>query len=60
MLLVSVGSEIQGWCVSSQTEIVGAGKFGSAKLPIATATIPGKASLSKIDSRAADRIEIAS
>jgi hypothetical protein len=26
----------QGWRVSSQTEMIGAGKFGSAKVPMAT------------------------
>jgi putative tryptophan/tyrosine transport system substrate-binding protein len=45
--LVSGGNETQGWRVSSHTEMVGAGKFGSAKLPMATATISGKASGSK-------------
>jgi hypothetical protein len=32
-------------CDSSHTAMVGAGKFGSAKLPMATATYPGKPSL---------------
>ena len=35
---VSGGKQTQGWRDSSQTAIVGAGKFGSAKLPMATAT----------------------
>jgi hypothetical protein len=34
---VSGGKENQGWRDSSHTAMVGAGKFGSAKLPIATA-----------------------
>jgi hypothetical protein len=41
------GKETQGWRDSSHTAIVGAGKFGSAKPPIATATYPGKPSLSQ-------------
>jgi hypothetical protein len=45
--LVSEGNETQGWRVPSHTEMAGAEKFGSAKLPMATATIPGKASFSK-------------
>jgi hypothetical protein len=44
---VSDGKETQGWRDSSHTPIVGAGKFGSAKLPMATATNPGKPSLSQ-------------
>ena len=44
---VSGGKEIQGWRDSSHTPIVGAGKLGSAKLPIATATYPGKPSPSQ-------------
>ncbi len=44
---VSGGKESQGWCDSSQTATVGAGKFGSAKLPTAMATYPGKPSLSQ-------------
>jgi len=32
------GKETQGWRDSSHTAMVGAGKFGSAKLPMATAT----------------------
>lgn len=44
---VSAGSEIQGWRDSSHTAMVGAGKFGSAKVPMATATYPGKPSLSQ-------------
>src|SRR5215471_10361606 len=35
---VSGGKETQGWRDSSHTAMVGAGKFGSAKLPMATAT----------------------
>jgi hypothetical protein len=35
---VSGASVTQGWRDSSQTEIVGAGKFGSAKAPMAMAT----------------------
>src|SRR5438874_1052993 len=41
------GNEIQGWRDSSHTAMVGAGKFGSAKLPIATTTYPGKPSPSQ-------------
>jgi hypothetical protein len=44
---VSGGREIQGWRDSSHTAMVGAGKFGSAKLPMATATYPGKPSFSQ-------------
>jgi len=44
---VSGGKETQGWRDSSHTAIVGAGKFGSAKLPMATATYPGKPSPSQ-------------
>jgi hypothetical protein len=44
---VSGGKENQGWRDSSHTAMVGAGKFGSAKLPIATATTPGKPSFSQ-------------
>jgi hypothetical protein len=44
---VSGGKETQGWRDSSHTPIVGAGKFGSAKLPMATATYPGKPSPSQ-------------
>jgi len=44
---VSGGNETQGWRDSSHTAMVGAGNFGSAKLPIATATYPGKPSLSQ-------------
>jgi hypothetical protein len=44
---VSGGKETQGWRDSSHTAMVGAGKFGSAKLPIATATYPGKPSPSQ-------------
>ncbi len=41
------GKENQEWRDSSHTAIVGARKFGSAKLPIATATYPGKPSFSQ-------------
>src|SRR5262249_27369047 len=44
---MSGGHETQGWRDSSHTAIVGAGKFGSAKLPMATATYPGKPSPSQ-------------
>jgi hypothetical protein len=44
---VSGGKETQGWRDSSHTAMVGTGKFGSAKLPMATATYPGKPSLSQ-------------
>jgi hypothetical protein len=44
---VSGGREIQGWRDCSHTAMVGAGKFGSAKLPMATATYPGKPSFSQ-------------
>jgi hypothetical protein len=44
---VSGGKETQGWRDSSHTAMVGAGKFGSAKLPMATATYPGKPSPSQ-------------
>src|SRR6516165_7241783 len=44
---VSGDRESQGWRDSSHTPIVGAGKFGSAKLPMATATYPGKPSPSQ-------------
>src|SRR5262245_38718072 len=44
---VSGGRETQGWRDSSHTLMVGAGKFGSAKLPMATATYPGKPSPSQ-------------
>ena len=44
---VSGGSETQGWRDSSHTAMVGAGKFGSAKLPMATLTYPGKPVLSQ-------------
>jgi hypothetical protein len=39
---VSGGNATQGWRDSSHTAMVGAGNFGSAKLPMATATYPGK------------------
>src|SRR4029450_11148386 len=41
---VSGGKETHWWRDSSHTAMVGAGKFGSAKLPMATATYPGKPS----------------
>jgi hypothetical protein len=44
---VSGGNETQRWHDSSHTETVGAGKFGSAKFPMATMTYPGKLSLSQ-------------
>jgi hypothetical protein len=44
---VSGGRETQGWRVSSHTAMVGAGKLGSAKLPMATVTCPGKPSFSQ-------------
>jgi len=40
------GKETQGWRDSSHTAMVGAGKFGSAKLSMATARYPIKPSLS--------------
>jgi hypothetical protein len=44
---VSGGKESQGWRDSSHTAMVGAGKSGSAKLPMATMMYPGKLSLSQ-------------
>ena len=44
---VSGGKDTQGWRVSSHTAMVGGGKFGSAKLPMATVTYPGKPSFSQ-------------
>ena len=44
---VSGGKVTQEWRVSSHTAIFGAGKLGSAKLPIATVTYPGKPSFSQ-------------
>ena len=44
---MSDGRENQGWRDCSHTAIDGAGKSGSAKLPMATATYPGKPSLSQ-------------
>ena len=44
---VSAGKETQGWRDSSHTAMVGAGKFGSAKAPMATAMYTGKPSLSQ-------------
>lgn len=44
---VSGGMETQGWRDSSHTAMVGAGKYGSAKLPMATVTVPGKPSFSQ-------------
>jgi hypothetical protein len=45
--LGGVSGETQGWRDSSHTAMVGGGKFGSAKAPIATATYPGKPSPSQ-------------
>ena len=44
---VSGGKDTQGWRDSSHTAMVGAGKYGSAKLPMATVTVPGKPSFSQ-------------
>ena len=55
---VSGGKETQGWRDSSHTAMVGAGKFGSAKLPMATATYPGKAFAFPVDGRTAFRTEM--
>jgi hypothetical protein len=44
---VSGGNKTQGCRVSSHTAMAGAGKFGSAKLPMATVTCPGKPSFSQ-------------
>jgi hypothetical protein len=44
---VSGGKETQGWRDASHTAMVGAGKSGSAKLPIATIMYPGKLALSQ-------------
>ena len=44
---VSGGNETQGWRDSSHTAMVGAGKLGSPKLPMATAMYPGKPSPSQ-------------
>ena len=44
---MSGGKESQEWRDSSHTPIAGAGKFASAKFPIATARYPGKPSLSQ-------------
>src|ERR1700730_12647834 len=44
---VSAGKETQGCRDAAHTAMVGAGKFGSAKLPIATATYPRKPSFSQ-------------
>ena len=44
---MSGGKETQGWRDSSHTAMVGAGKFESAKLPMATAAYPGKPSPSQ-------------
>jgi hypothetical protein len=39
---VSGGKETQGWRDSSHTAMVGGGKLGSAKLPMAVMMVPGK------------------
>ena len=44
---VSDGNYTQGWRDSSQTAMPGGGKVGSAKLPMATMTVPGKPSFSQ-------------
>jgi len=44
---VSNGKASQGCRDSSQTAMVGAGKPGSAKLPMATLTSPGKPAFSQ-------------
>src|SRR5262249_53918663 len=44
---VSGGREAQGGRASAHRLMVGAGNFGSAKLPMATATYPGKLSPSQ-------------
>ena len=44
---VSGGKVTQEWPVSSHTAIFGAGKLGSAKLPIATVMNPGKPSFAQ-------------
>ncbi len=41
------GNDTQGWRDSSHTAMAGGGKFGSARLPMATATYPGKPSPSQ-------------
>jgi hypothetical protein len=41
------GKVTQGWRCSSHTATLGAGKLGSAKLPMATAMYPGKPSPSQ-------------
>ena len=43
----SGANETQGWRDSSHTETAGAGKFGSARFPMATMTYPGELSLSQ-------------
>jgi len=48
---VAVGKEIQAWRDSSNTAMVGTGKFGSAKAPMATATYPGTAPVRRWHSR---------
>ena len=45
---VSSGRETQGWRDSSHTAMFGAGKLGSAKLPMATLTYPGKPVFSQL------------
>jgi hypothetical protein len=44
---VSGGKETQWWRDCSHTAMVGAGKFGSAKLPMAIVTYPGRLSFSQ-------------
>jgi hypothetical protein len=44
---VSGGRETQGWRDCSHTAMVGAGKFGSAKLPMAIVMYPGRLSFSQ-------------
>src|SRR3974377_209460 len=45
---VSSGRETQGWRDSSHTAMFGAGKLGSAKLPMGTLTYPGKPVFSQL------------
>jgi hypothetical protein len=55
---VSGGKEIQGWRDCSHTAMVGAGKFGSAKLPMAIMTYPRKTFVLPVDCGAAYRAEM--
>jgi hypothetical protein len=55
---VSGGKETQGWRDCSHTAMVGAGKFGSAKLPIGNSDVPRKAVVLPVDCRAAYRAEM--